>query len=184
MQMRKRWARKESGGMFAWEKFLSDLNMVALFSFVQRGKEVSLHSFSFSFQLVIVSLHGAATSFSLMWYARAPHCIVLYGRYWTQREENNTTDEGCALDAVDKRSVCCQLCVCVDVLFSNAKASSVPPSRVSAVIRSVICTGCDMDAAAFWTASGQREELVCVCPCVCVCAMTRTRLPSKSHDAN
>lgn len=77
-------------------------------------------------------------------------------------------DEGCVcVYEGDKHSE--HLCVCVYVLFANAKASSVPPSCVSVVIRVVICTGCDTDAAAFWTASGQPNECVRVCARVCVC---------------
>lgn len=74
--------------------------------------------------------------------------------------------------------------VCVYVLFANAKASSVPPSCVSVVIRVVICTGCDTDAAAFWTASGQQNECVWVCARVCKRWQGRSYLQSPTMPAN
>lgn len=94
-----------------------------------------------------------------MRYARLLHCIV-----WDGIERSRSTAaremKGVCVCVFMRETNIASASVCVYVLFANAKASSVPPSCVSVVIRVVICTGCDTDAAAFWTASGQQNECV------------------------
>lgn len=92
-----------------------------------------------------------------MRYARLLHFIVWDG---IERSRSTAAWEMKGVCVFMRETNIASASVCVYVLFANAKASSVPPSCVSAVIRVVICTGCDTDAAAFWTASGQQNECV------------------------
>jgi len=154
MQMRKRWGRRERR-MFAWEKFLLTWIWLRCSAMFKQEKSLSTAGW-----LAPLSLYDAATSFKLMWYAHLLHCIEWHVLNAAGVERWRVCVCGGGLL---ERQTRCVLHLCVCVLFSNAKASSVPPSRVSVVIRSVICTGCDIDAAACWTASGQQDMCVCVC---------------------
>lgn len=127
--------RRKREGDVCLRKVSVDLNTAALFSFVQRGEEVFLHS-------CLVS-----SSFS-SWcsYKFQPNVMrssaALYHMECTERSRSAATRKMkgvcvCVLIG-ETNAACVCLCVCVCVLSANAKASGVPPSCVSGY------SGCDV----------------------------------------
>lgn len=97
--------RKKREGDVCLRKVSVDLDLAALFGFVQRGEEVSLSPY-----LVLVSLHGAATSFNLMRYAHLPHCIL-----WNVLNAAGMQQRGRWRECVyrgGKHGVCVCVCTC------------------------------------------------------------------------